>query len=99
MRISFCLQADRQQRVRSMISQCFIIGLVFNLFHYELQRPASHNLLMGNLVVLNRLAVQLHALDVNTFRRLVRRADDKVLAVLKMLGGFSKQWRTDDILG
>ena len=41
------------------------------LFHQKLQRSAGHDLLVSDCVVLNLLAVQLHAFDMNTFCGLI----------------------------
>ena len=68
------------------------------LFHIKLQHTASHDLLMGDGVVLYRLAVQLHALDMDAFRRLVGCTDYKVLAAIEVQGGFCEQRCANDIL-
>ena len=67
------------------------------LLHLELQHSSSHDLLVGNLVVLNRLPVQLYALNMDAFRRLVLGCDDEVIPVFKMQSSFGEQRRADDV--
>lgn len=69
------------------------------LFHDELQGAAGHELLVGDLVVLNWLAVEFHALDMDALGGLVFGGDDEILAACEMQRGLGKERRSDDILG
>ena len=70
---------------------------MFQSFQNKLQRSARHDLLVGNLVILNRLAIQLHTLDMDALRRLVFGSNDKVIPVFQMQSSLSEQWGADDI--
>lgn len=54
---------------------------------------------MGQLVVIDGLAIQLYAFHVNAIGGFVGSRNHKVLSVLQMQGGLGEQRRTDDILG